>query len=200
MKMRITQYRYVSLATAVVAAVCVFAPSTVRAEGFLSPYVGVNFGGDTDVKTTVFGGSVGAISGGGIGFEVDFGYAPDFFDTEEFIGAKTSVTTLMGNVIFAPASRGAGARPYVSGGLGLMRTSLDVSDLFENVDRNDFALNAGGGLFIDLSRNFAVRGDIRYFRSLRGEDSTDDSVLPDFGFDLADFSFWRATAGASFKF
>lgn len=194
------KYLYVSLAAATVAAVCVFTPPAARAEGFLSPYVGVNFGGDTDVRTTVFGGSVGVISGAGIGFEVDFGYAPDFFDTEDFIGAKTSVTTLMGNVMFAPASRGAGARPYVSGGLGLMRTSLDVSDLFDNVKRNDFALNAGGGLFVDLSRNFAVRGDIRYFRSLRGEDSNDDSALPDFGFDLADFSFWRGTVGASFKF
>jgi hypothetical protein len=197
---RSIRHLHVWVTVAVAAIVLAGSAPSARAEGFLNGYVGVNFGGDMEVNTTVFGGSLGAISTSGIGVEADFGYSPDFYDTEEFLGAKTSVFTLMGNVILGPASRGAGVRPYVTGGLGLMRTSVDVSDLFDNVSRNDFAIDAGGGLFIDFSNGFAMRGDFRYFRSLRDEDGGNGGVLPDLGFDLGDFDFWRATVGATIKF
>ena len=40
----------------------------------------------------------------------------------------------------------------------------------------------------------AIRGDIRYFRSLQSNDS--DSV----DFSLGSFRFWRGTVGVTFKF
>ena len=53
-------------------------PSTARADGFVAPFVGINFGGDTTKNSTPFGGSLGFM-GHTAGVEVDFGYTPSFF-------------------------------------------------------------------------------------------------------------------------
>ncbi len=76
--------------------------------------------------------------GAGIfGFEVDFGYAPNFFESTEgdadFDYGDSNVTTLMGNVILGipiGGQTGLGIRPYVSGGVGLIKSSIDGADDF----------------------------------------------------------------------
>ncbi len=72
--------------------------------------------------------------GAGIfGFEVDFGYAPNFFESTEgdadFDYGDSNVTTLMANVILGipiGGQTGLGIRPYVSGGVGLIRSRSTV--------------------------------------------------------------------------
>ncbi len=128
------------------------------------------------------------------------GYAPNFFEVEdEFgeFGSSGSVTTLMGNVLVgAPLGR---ARPYATAGVGLMRFNLDLFDVFDGLSRNDFGINYGGGLMLFLTDSVGIRGDLRHFRSLRDDDPDDD--FPDPGdFVLGDFTFWRATAGVTFRF
>jgi hypothetical protein len=173
--------------------------SSARAQQtFITPYIGSSFDSsvdDFDFGTKLhYGAALTWLGGSGIGFEVDFGYAPTFFESgeDEFFELESdgSVTTLMGNLVFGGG--GSGVKPYVSGGFGLMRSRIDTpSELFEFSD-NGFGVNAGGGLRIG-SRNFAVKGDLRYFRQL--------SDLGSFGdLELGDFSFWRATAGLSFGF
>src|ERR1051325_8006069 len=80
-----TKPRLILLFSLVLAAV---APVPARADGFLSPYLGYNFGGDAgcprisgcEDKRLNVGVAIGVV-GGGFGFEEDFGYAKDFFGT-----------------------------------------------------------------------------------------------------------------------
>jgi len=168
-------------------------PAPARADGILGAFIGTNFGGKTEANTIVFGGVLGAVQSRGLGFELDFGHTPDFFDTKKETGTKTSVTTVMANVaIGGAAARGVG--PYVSGGLGLIRVNVSApAELIENLTRNDFGINVGGGINAMFSSSVGVMGDIRYFRSFQSE--TIDDNFPDLGFDLGTFDFWRGAAG-----
>ncbi|MCL4847635.1 MAG: outer membrane beta-barrel protein [Acidobacteria bacterium] len=183
-----------------VAALALVLPATTSAQGFLSGSVGVNFGGDTLEETLLpFGGkpltwnvAVGSLSG--VGFELEYGHTSDFFKSESLIASKVSITTLTGSVLIAPGSRRAAIRPYAAGGVGLIRANVSAPfDLFDALSRNDFGVNAGGGLFVFLTDGIGMRGDVRYFRTL-GSDS--DSTL---GLVLGDFDFWRGTVGLSFR-
>ena len=70
-----------------------------------------------------------------VGFEMDFGYTPEFFESDnndiDFID-DSNVTTLMANLVIGAPIGGSGAqvRPYVVGGLGLLRTSVTSTDQF----------------------------------------------------------------------
>jgi hypothetical protein len=178
---------------ALLATAAAFTPTSASAEALLGAFLGTTFGGQADVKRPIYGGWLGAVGRSGVGFEIDFGYSPDFFDTEELTGFRTNVTTVMGNlVVGAPASGSSGVRPYASGGVGLMRANVSgPTDLVRDLSTNDFGINVGGGLDILLGPAFGVRGDLRYFRSLKGDEN---GGFP--GVDLADFSFWRAGVGA----
>ncbi len=74
------------------------------AEGFIVPYLGFNYGGNSNCasltnceeKRTNFGVSIGSM-GNVVGFEQDFGFAKDFFG--KVPGADNSVFTLMSNVL-----------------------------------------------------------------------------------------------------
>jgi opacity protein-like surface antigen len=169
------------------------APSTASADGILGAFVGRTFGGQTEESTIVYGGVLGGVRPRGLGFEIDFGYSPDFYDTEDVSGVKTSITTIMGNLVFGGAAA-RGVAPYISGGVGLIRANVsEATELLDELTANDFGLNVGGGVNVMFSSNVGVRGDLRYFRSLASEDD-DDDVL-DFGLDLSEFDFWRGTVG-----
>jgi hypothetical protein len=111
----------------------VLASGTAHADGFIIPFAGFNFGGDSGncpsfgdcpEKRLNFGVSLGSM-GAVIGFEEDLSYAKNFFgDTE---GEETSVFSAMSNLMIGV---GVGpVRPYVLGGVGLIRSR--VSSLAE---------------------------------------------------------------------
>ena len=200
-----------SLKKAIVAASLVIlasaaAPATASADWLFTPFLGATFGGSASVDGGAFkdeferklnyGASLAGIGKSGVGFEIDFSYSPNFFGvsndsaTINLIG-DGNVTTLMGNLIIA-APRG-GIRPYASGGIGIIGARVDSTQQFLKASTNDLGLDAGGGIMC-LSGNIGVRGDLRYFRSLRNNDPN--------GVDLAlgDFRFWRGTVGVTFKF
>jgi len=165
---------------------------------YLTPYIGSSFNStfdDYDFGTKLhYGAALTWLGSSGIGFEVDFGYAPTFFEPGEDelfdFESKGNVTTLMGNLVLGGG--GGGFKPYASGGLGLMRSRIEgVSDLFEYTD-NGFGVNVGGGVRVG-SGNFGLKGDVRYFRQL-------SELSPFDGLDLGDFSFWRGTVGLSLGF
>src|SRR6185436_20757572 len=120
------------------AAALVMAPMQARADGFVSPWIGSAFGSGDGVRNgvsfpelengqTTFGITAGGMGGGIIGGEVDFGYSPSFFGDKTLFGSNT-VMNLMGNLIIGipvGGQHGAGIRPYVTGGLGLLRTQID---------------------------------------------------------------------------
>jgi hypothetical protein len=185
------------------------------ADWSVTPWLGVNFGGNADFgdvgdfednfeKKAVFGGTVQWMGNGIIGAEVDFGWAPNFFEVTtgdgDFDFGDSNLTTLMGNIVVGVpvgGQSGPGIRPYGSGGIGLIRSSVDGGELFEDLSANDLGVNVGGGVLGYINDHVGIRGDIRYFRSLQDNDG-DDVDLGDLG--LADFRFWRASVGVTFRF
>ena len=170
------------------------------AQTTLTPFTGVSFGGDTIDNRWVYGGVLGF--GRGAGVDIDFGYSPNFFGTDDPFGeldGKLNITTLMFNIRFG-GGKAVGVSPFVSGGAGLMRASVSSpGDLFDEIARNDFAINAGGGLVGYFNSHVGLRGEIRYFRSLQG-DGDGGLVIDPRNFDLGDFTFWRGTVGLSLRF
>jgi len=47
-----------------------------------------------------------------------------------------------------------------------------------------------------FSSNIGLRGDVRYFRGLRGASESGNTA----GLALSDLKFWRGSVGVSFKF
>jgi opacity protein-like surface antigen len=187
-------------AASVVTAALLCTPAPARADWLLTPFAGVTFGGAADNEHVSYGGSIGYMGAGVIGFEVDFGYTPEFFaadDDDLDLVSDSNVTTLMANLLVGVPIGGdnASVRPYVSGGAGLLRSNVtDVDDLF-TVANNDFGVNVGGGVMAFFNDHVGLRADVRYFRTL-----TDPEEDNEFDIDFGGFNFWRATAGLTFKF
>jgi opacity protein-like surface antigen len=190
------------------------AATPASADWLLTPYLGITFGGAADFgdvgdlednfeKKVTFGGSATWMGAGIVGFEIDLGVTPNFFQLTsgdaDFEFGDTNVTTLMGNVVVGipvGGTSGAGVRPYASGGIGLLRSQVSAGGLFDDLSTNDLGANVGGGAHVFFNDNVGIRGDVRYFRSLQSEND-DDDLGPDL--DFGDFDFWRATVGVTFR-
>jgi hypothetical protein len=152
-----------------VSALILCAATPARAQTFISPMVGVNFGGVsgcpaitdcTDQQRTISL-SVGRF-GSIFAAEAEAASTPDFFgDSPEL---SSNVLTLMGNVMLAP--KVGPVRPYLLVGAGMMKTRFELRA--SNVlSLNDTALGyaAGGGIFVFFGDHVGLRGDVRYFHS-----------------------------------
>ena len=193
-----------------------------RADWLLSPYIGGVFGGaantfvvddldDEFEQRMSVGISFGYYSKSIFGFEVDYSAAPNFFQftggTNDFdlLDLDSSVQTLMGNVVLALPVGGAGGpfRPYVSGGLGTIRTQLrSESDVFDELGSNDSGYNVGAGAHLLAAGRIGIRADVRYFRGFEAIDDEDpvDNPIFDQPFAQEVFNFWRGTIGVTFRF
>jgi opacity protein-like surface antigen len=194
-----------------------------RADWYLTPYIGAAFGGasnqfvlndlDDEFEQRVnFGGSFGWRSQGIFGVEVDYNVAPNFFQftggTNDFdlFDFDSSVQTLMGNVVIAipiGGSTGLGFHPYLTAGLGTIRTQLrSESDVFDDIISNDTGFNVGGGADFFLGRHFGLRADVRYvrgFESLDDEDPIEDNPFFDQRIATDVFNYARGTVGLTFR-
>jgi hypothetical protein len=168
-----------------------------RAQGFISPLIGFDYGGDSgcptasdcEDKNSNIGVAFGSL--GAIGYEAEFAYARNFFG--ESPDTSSSVLTFMNNLMVAPKI---GAfRPYVLFGVGLIKTRVEFTTggLLE-FDNNNFGWDFGGGLMVFFGDHIGIRGDLRRFKSFQ-----QDSIL---GFPLGDdkLSFNRAAAAVVFAF
>jgi hypothetical protein len=208
--------RFVNIGRAAVMLVFLSGFATpASADWLLTPYLGVTFGGnasfgdvgtfdDNFEKKVTYGVNATWMGAGIVGFEVDFGTTPNFFENTSGVGdfdwGDSNVTTLMGNLIVgAPigGQSGIGVRPYGSVGIGLLRSNVSSTGLLDDLSTNDLGFNAGAGAHVFFNDNVGLRGDIRYFRGLQNDDSN-DTVLGDLGFE--DFDFWRGTVGVTFRF
>ena len=190
------------------------APRRASADWYLTPFVGGNVGGnanfggnnsfDDEVERRVdVGASLGWMGKGIAGFEVDYGWSPNFFQNTtgsgNFAFGDSNVTTLMGNVVLGipiGGQRGGGVRPYVTGGAGLLRSNISGSTFFNDLHTSDFGMNVGGGVHGYLNDHVGLRGDLRYFRLLQDN----SPAANDLDLALSSFNFWRASIGVTFRF
>jgi hypothetical protein len=206
--------RKIAITSALVLMVWAAAPAKASADWLFTPYIGMNWGGNagfTDLagdfedkfeRQVNFGASLSWMGAGALGFEVDFGYSPNFFENTtgdaDFQFGDSNVTTLMANLkVGAPfgGQTGGGIRPYASGGVGLIKTRIDdPDDLFE-LNSTDWGLNVGGGVAGFFSDNIGLQGDVRYFRSLQDNEPDNEVDVA-----LGSFNFWRGTVGVVFRF
>src|SRR5918993_814775 len=121
---------------------------------FVSPFVGANFGGsasfgdfpdaDDEVERRLDLGATIGWNPNVVGFEVDFGFSPNFFEDtagdRNFDFGDSNVTTFMTNLLIS-APPGTGLRPYLSSGLGLIRANVSGGSLFDDLSTNDLGLN-----------------------------------------------------------
>jgi opacity protein-like surface antigen len=177
------------------------APSVASAQAYVVPFIGGNFGGDTGTtldqsidnrSRLAYGVRLGAMAHGIIGAEIDFGYTPNFYGHGSTFDSS-GVMTVMGNLVVGiPAGP---VRPYVTGGVGIIRRNIDFSSI-ENVasiSDTKFAYDVGGGLNILFSKHVGINGDLRYFRNFTSGVSFKDLINDKFGL-------WRGSVGLVLQF
>jgi opacity protein-like surface antigen len=190
-------HQKVRLAILVVGLACAL-PAPARADGFISPFIGRNFGTETacpnlrdcEGKNSAWGVALGAM-GDVVGFEEDINFSNNFLgDAPNF---ESSVTSFMSNLMVIPKL--GPIRPYAVIGLGLImsRAKLQTPDI-EISNNNNIGFDYGGGLAIFFGDHVGIRGDLRVFKTLQ-----DLSVL---GFTLGDarLNYARASGALVLKF
>jgi len=168
-------------------------PSQASADGFFSPWVGVNFANDPGDGRGSFGLTAGSMGGGVIGGEFDLGYSPSFFGSSTAFGSN-NVLDIMGNVIIGVpigGTHGGGIRPYVTGGVGLIRSVVEGPANLLDIKNNDFGFNLGGGVMGFFNQHVGLRGDLRFMRTFNADDTTTNPL----DFNLGNFDFWRGSIG-----
>ncbi len=152
------------------------AAAPARAQAYAAPYIGWDFGGDAGQCASLFtnctekkgayGIAFGAIAGGIFGIEEDIGYAPNFFGESQAYGDNSVLSAMTNLVVQIPAGP---VRPYVSGGIGLMRTHvpLNLSSPTAAESQNSWSYDIGGGVMFLFPHHLGFRGDYRYFKSLQ---------------------------------
>lgn len=170
---------------------------TARAQGYISPLIGFNFGGDANCpnitgcqeKRLNYGVALGKM-GSVLGFEEEFAYAKDFFGTAPTF--NSSVLTVMSNAMFVPNI--GPIRPYALVGLGLMKTHVEFTPTsLLTTDNNSFGWDIGGGVIVG-GAHLGVRGDIRYFHSFQ------DQTIAGFVLSNPKLNFGRASVALMLMF
>ncbi len=174
-------------------------PAAAHAQLQVSPFAGVNFGGDTTKTSGTAGVSATYWVFNWMGIEAEAAYSPMFFEQDGFLTSR-SVTTMTGSFIFkAPMTSKMSSdkfQPYITTGLGTLRPNLSEAGGLAVAKGNTLALSVGVGATGFINEHVGLRGDLRYFRGLRESDLETNS----FGLDFSKFSFWRPTAGLVVRF
>lgn len=184
-----------SLGFAALLVTLVSAPA--RAQGFISPFAGFNFGGDSaancvsltncEEKRLNWGVALGTTHGV-LGFEEEIAYAKDFFGKTP--GGENSVLTVMSNLLVViPAGP---IQPYGLFGIGLIRPHMKFDTSSLSFDNNALGYDVGGGLNIFLTHGLGLRGDVRHLHTMQ------DVTLGVFSGEK--LHFWRGSAGLTFRF
>ena len=183
-------------------AVLVLAPAPARADRWVTGFYGVAYNDLTpdDSKPTTYGFGFGSMGSGVFGFETELSFAPDFFgESEDRLVGDNSVFTWMNNVIVGVpvgGQGGFGVRPFLTGGIGLVRQRVEsVGDLLE-FSNNGFAYDFGAGVMVFFGKAFGIRADYRYYSNFEANDLLDYLQ----GDDADAFSFTRVSGAVVLRF
>jgi hypothetical protein len=186
-------------------------PATAAADWHLAPFLGFTFQGETtllDYEDAVgkwnwsFGAALGVLGAGPIGVEGLLVYTPGFFQQDDPpAGAPDVISShalaLMGNVVLTTPRKWTeyGLRPYISGGIGLLRAAFDDELGVTPVRSNQLGYNVGGGAVGFLTERAGLRFDLRYFSNLKPSDSDEAIAL-----GRVQLSYWNANVGVVFRY
>lgn len=188
------------------------------ADWSLAPFFGRTFHGDTtlidheraaDKGHWHFGMAATMLGTGPVGFEGLVTYTPRFFqqddatDSEGVPGVnivKSRSIALMGNGVLAmPQKRTEyGLRPYVSGGIGLLRASATDFNGLTPVSVTLPGYNIGGGAVGYFTERAGLRFDLRYFGTLKERELKPGEVPISVG--PARLSYWTVNAGVVLRY
>jgi hypothetical protein len=179
--------------------------TAARADYIITPFVGKTFAAETTFQTAegvqtqkwLIGVSAAWLNAGVLGAEIDFGYAPRFFESGQLLTSSGSnVTSFTGNVIVAvPLSVSRESlRPYLTAGMGILHAGADDLVSAASVDRNLLAVSVGGGAIGFVTPRAGIRFDLRRVRSVSS------SVDTTTGTDAPRLGFWRATVGVALRY
>ena len=177
------------------AAAFALAPAAAHAEGYIAPWASANGGSGFDNGRAGFGLDVGGMGAGIIGGELDFGYSPSFFGTNNDFGHNTVINLMPNLIVGIPigGTHGAGVRPFVTAGAGWLRTQIDGGTLANvSSSNNQWGWDAGAGLMGYFNDHFGLRGDVKYIRGFENL-QTGNQVI-DLG-GSNQLHFWRADIG-----
>ncbi len=182
-------------------------PAPARADGYVAPFIGANFGGEIgrplnvslkDRSHLTYGGTLGFMGGGVFGVELDFSYTNNFYPTSITPeGSNNLVTFMPALVLGVPlgGQKGPGVRPFGLAGLGLVKRNIDFGS-FPTVSENDLAYALGGGVMGFFSDHIGLRAEYRYTRNF----SVDKLSLFDIDVEGGTFNYSRATGAVVFRF
>ena len=159
--------------------VCLLAAAApAAAEWHITPMIGLTFSGNTDfvdleqatgkvhpdygVAVTFLGGGVFAVEGLAL-------RTPGFFKADGGLLKSGGSIALMGNAVVTVPRRWTEyfLRPFVSGGFGMLRASIEeVTPVFVPAPKNIASFNIGGGAVGFLTSRTGVRFDLRYYSNL----------------------------------
>ena len=173
-----------------------FEPSTTL-EGDIEHAAGLTLPPDDESQASnvMFGAGV-ALLGDVFGVEGEWTQAPGFFQTrEQDLVTSSGAQTFTGSVVVALPRRIAqySLRPYLVAGAGIMRLRSDPNPRLTPavpIKETLGAIDVGGGAMGFFNERVGVSWDLRYFRSVGGEETGDPLITTD---GLAkQLSFWRA--------
>src|SRR5215472_2877000 len=185
------------------------APLPARADGFISPTVGVNFGGQagTTLRSAItglpdsgdkvsWGVAAGWMGAGVIGVEEDFAYSPTFFGSGGNIDTSRVITLMTNGIVGIPigGQSGGGIRPYGAIGVGWINQNITTLSGVGNFSENDFGWDIGAGVMGYFADHIGLRVDYRYLRNFQ---STNTNAV---GLANGHFNFNRASLGVLFRF
>lgn len=204
---------------ALAALATVGSPAAASADWQITPLVGLTFAGGTSIVDLEqgaeeahwhFGGAVTWIGEGPVGFEGVFLRTPHFFQADKVSIESQRTDTLnnsysmalMGNVVLAAPLKWNeyGLRPFVSGGLGVLRAGQEPKEttlFLDRFDANFVGYNVGGGAIGFITDRTGLRFDVRYFRSL----TKPETPSPNFIF-IGDprLSYWTGSLGLVLRY
>ena len=179
-------------------------PTSSWADWQAKPFIGVTFAGATTFvdldraageRKFTLGGSVTWL-GNFIGVEADLARVPGYFQasTQESI-VSSHITTLTGNLVVTVPRQtaGYGLRPYLVAGGGTVWVSSVADEEIFHIERAIGVMDLGGGVTGFLTDRVGVNWDVRYFRSVGGEDNTGLAIGKE------QISFWRASMGVAIR-
>ncbi len=182
----------------ILAALSLSAAPAFAQSAYVVPYVGGNFGGDSNCSSLVHCSNQTLNLGvalaswpGHFGFEEDIDWARNFYGTDNGGG---SLFVVMSNLLVGNSAP-EHVRPYVVAGLGLVKSHVNFSapGVF-SISDNNLGYDVGAGVMI-MNGGIGLRGDVRNIGTFQGVNAgTLSRLSPDA------IHFWRATAGVVFSF